>query len=131
MCALSSTAEGFSNAILEYMAAARPVVVTDVGGAREAVIEGETGYVVSAGDDQQMAGRIIELLRDPNRARAMGERGRATVVERFSCERHLANTLDLYFEVLGRSNAEIPGVRGVTALRVPTSVGPSCQNPER
>ena len=55
VCALSSTAEGFSNAILEYMAAARPVVVTDVGGAREAVIEGETGYLVSAGCDEQMA----------------------------------------------------------------------------
>ena len=123
VCALSSTAEGFSNSILEYMAAARPVVVTDVGGAREAVIEGETGYIISAGDDQHMAERMVELLRDPKRARAMGERGRATVAEKFSCERHLVNTLDLYFEVLGRSNAEIPGGCGVTALRVPTSVG--------
>src|SRR5438876_6576988 len=123
VCALSSTAEGFSNSILEYMAAARPVVVTDVGGAREAVVEGETGYIISAGDDQHMAERMVELLRDPKRARAMGERGRATVAEKFSCERHLVNTLDLYFEVLGRSNAEIPGGCGVTALRVPTSVG--------
>ena len=89
VCALSSTAEGFSNAILEYMAAARPVVVTDVGGAREAVIEGETGYIVPAGDDQQMAERMIELLRDPKRARAMGERGKSIVEEKFSCERHL------------------------------------------
>ena len=132
VCVLSSTAEGFSNAILEYMAAARPVVVTDVGGAREAVIEGETGYIVPAGDDQQMAERMVELLRDPQRARAMGERGKSIVEEKFSCERHLANTLDLYFEVLGRSfSAEVAEVRGVTALRVPTSVRPSCQNPER
>ena len=132
VCALSSTAEGFSNAILEYMAAARPVVVTDVGGAREAVIEGETGYIISAGDDQHMAGRIIELLRDPKRARAMGERGRTTVAEKFSCERHLANTLGLYSELLGKElKTEVAEVRGVTAFRVPTSVGPSCQNPER
>jgi glycosyltransferase involved in cell wall biosynthesis len=124
VCALSSTAEGFSNAILEYMAAARPVVVTDVGGAREAVIEGETGYIVSAGDDQQMAERMIELLRDPKRACAMGERGRSMVEEKFSCEQRLANTLDLYFGMLGRRlNAEVAEVRGVTAFRVPTSVG--------
>lgn len=102
VCALSSTAEGFSNAILEYMAAARPVVVTDVGGAREAVIAGETGYIVPAGDDQQMAERMIELLRDPKRAGAMGERGRSLVEEKFSCERHMANTLDLYSELLGK-----------------------------
>ena len=102
VCALSSTAEGFSNAILEYMAAARPVVVTDVGGAREAVIAGETGYIVAAGDDEQMAARMIELLRDPKRARAMGERGRLVVEEKFSCEQHLANTLELYSKLLSK-----------------------------
>jgi glycosyltransferase involved in cell wall biosynthesis len=102
VCVLSSTAEGFSNAILEYMAAARPVVVTDVGGAREAVIEGETGYIVPAGDDQQMAEPIIRLLRDPSRARAMGELGKQIVAEKFSCERHLQNTLGLYDELTVR-----------------------------
>lgn len=96
VCALSSTAEGFSNAILEYMAAARPVVVTDVGGAREAVTEGETGYIVPAGDYEQMAARMIELLRDPKRARSMGERGRSLVEAKFSCEQHLHKTLELY-----------------------------------
>ena len=117
VCALSSTAEGFSNAILEYMAAARPVVVTDVGGAREAVIEGETGFIVAPGDDQQMAEGIIELLREPQRARAMGRRGRAIVEEKFSCKQHLANTLELYFEVLGdKFSAELTEESGVTAL---------------
>ena len=113
VCALSSTAEGFSNSILEYMAAARPVVVTDVGGAREAVIEGETGYVVPAGDDRQMAERMIALLRDPKRARAMGERGKSIVAEKFSCERQLANTLGLYAELLGEEfKTEVAANRG-------------------
>jgi glycosyltransferase involved in cell wall biosynthesis len=107
VCALSSTAEGFSNAILEYMAAARPVVVTDVGGAREAVIAGETGYIVPAGDDEQMAERMIELLRYPKRSRAMGERGRLAVEEKFSCERHLQNTLELYDELMVRRVAAV------------------------
>jgi glycosyltransferase involved in cell wall biosynthesis len=50
VCVLSSRSEGFSNAILEYMAAGRPVVATDVGGAREAIVHGESGYLVAAGD---------------------------------------------------------------------------------
>jgi glycosyltransferase involved in cell wall biosynthesis len=97
---LSSKAEGFANAILEYMAAGLPVVATDVGGAREAITEGETGYVVASGDDGKMAERIIELLSAPGRARAMGERGKLIVVEKFSCDRHLQNTLELYDELL-------------------------------
>ena len=100
VCALSSTHEGFSNSILEYMAAARPVVVTDVGGAREAVVEGETGYIVRAGDDEAMAARIISLLRDPIRAREMGARGRLVVEENFSCAAQLARTEELYEKLL-------------------------------
>lgn len=103
VCALSSTAEGFSNAIIEYMAAARPVVVTDVGGAREAVIEGESGYIVPAGDNEQMAERMIELLRDPKRARVMGERGKQIVAEKFSCEAQLEASLALYDRLLQES----------------------------
>jgi glycosyltransferase involved in cell wall biosynthesis len=97
---LSSKAEGFANAILEYMASGLPVVATDVGGVREAVIEGETGYVVPGGDDEQMAQRIIQVLSDDERARAMGARGKSIVEEKFSCDRHLQNTLELYDELL-------------------------------
>jgi glycosyltransferase involved in cell wall biosynthesis len=97
---LSSKAEGFANAILEYMAAGLPVVATDVGGVREAIKEAETGYVVPSGDDERMAERIIELLGSPERARAMGERGKSIVAEKFSCDRHLQNTLELYDELL-------------------------------
>ena len=100
VCVLSSKAEGFSNSILEYMAAARPVVVTDVGGAGEAVVDGETGYLVSAGDDEAMAARIIELLSEPDRARAMGQRGKSIIEERFSCEAQLEQAQALYDRLL-------------------------------
>jgi glycosyltransferase involved in cell wall biosynthesis len=93
---LSSTAEGFSNAILEYMAAKLPVVATDVGGAREAITEGETGYLVPSGDEKAMAERIIDLLREPEKARRMGERGESVVQGRFSSELQLKNTIELY-----------------------------------
>jgi len=100
VCVLSSKAEGFSNAILEYMAAARPVVATDVGGAREAIIDGETGYIVSPGDEDAMAMRIVKLLHDPKRAEAMGKRGQVAVGERFSCEAQRDRTLALYDRLL-------------------------------
>ena len=100
VCVLSSSSEGFSNAILEYMAAARPVVATDVGGAREAIVHGETGYLVSAGDDQQLAEHIISLLSDPDTARSMGESGRRRVNEKFSSVKQLQNVESLYTELL-------------------------------
>jgi glycosyltransferase involved in cell wall biosynthesis len=99
---LSSKAEGFANAILEYMAAALPVVATNAGGVREAIVEGETGHIVPSGDDAQMAARIIELLRAPEASRRMGERGQEIVARKFSCEYHLKNTLELYDELLGQ-----------------------------
>jgi len=96
VCVLSSKAEGFSNSILEYMAAGRPVVATSVGGAKEAIIENETGYTVSSGNDVLMAERIISLLRDPVKARLMGSQGRRVVEERFSSAALLRNTEALY-----------------------------------
>lgn len=110
VCVLSSTAEGFSNSILEYMAAARPVVATDVGGAREAVAEGVTGYLVEAGNDEAMAARILLLLKDPAAARRMGGRGRQVVLEKFSCAAQLERTGALYERLLTRPRAALPRV---------------------
>lgn len=107
VCVLSSKAEGFSNSILEYMAAGRPAVVTDVGGAREAVIDGQTGYVVPAGDDETMAAQIIELLRESDLAVEMGKRGRLIVERKFSCETQLERTSGLYDQLLACSAQSI------------------------
>jgi glycosyltransferase involved in cell wall biosynthesis len=103
VCVLSSKAEGFSNAILEYMAAACPVVVTDVGGAREAVVEGETGYIVPPGDHEAMADRITKLLGDPQRGHVMGQRGRARAEAKFSPKTQLDRTVALYNRVLAKA----------------------------
>jgi phosphatidylinositol alpha-1,6-mannosyltransferase len=55
------------------------VIVGDSGGAPDAVLDGETGYVVPGGDPVSVARRITELLADPGKARAMGEKGMAWV----------------------------------------------------
>jgi glycosyltransferase involved in cell wall biosynthesis len=109
VCVLSSSSEGFSNAILEYMAAGRPVVATDVGGAREAIVHGETGYLVPTGDHDQLAEHVVELLSDPESARSMGEAGRRRVNEKFSSGKQLQNVESLYNELLpqkGTKNAK-------------------------
>ena len=100
ICLLTSQAEGFSNSILEYMAAGRAVVATNVGGASEAIVEGETGHLVDSGDDATMAARVIELLRDPDRRSQMGLNGRRVVEERFSLQSRLSNTSALYQRML-------------------------------
>ncbi len=110
VCVLSSTAEGFSNSILEYMAAARPVVATDVGGAREAILEGQTGFLVQSGDYETMADRIVFLLRDPERAQAMGALGRQVIEERFSDRTQLENTQAMYDRLFDRSRGGFVGV---------------------
>ena len=97
---LTSKAEGFSNSILEYMAAGCPVVATDVGGASEAIVEGETGYLVGSGDDELMAARIIALLESPEIATRMGKAGKQVVADRFSTASQLHNTEALYERLL-------------------------------
>lgn len=121
VCVLSSKAEGFSNAILEYMAAARPVVATDVGGAREMLEEGVTGHLVPAGDDEMLAARVAALLAEPERARLMGERGRRVVAEKFSCAAQLARAEELYERLFAAR--ERHGVSGADAAREGAAIG--------
>ena len=95
-CVLASIAEGFSNSILEYMAAGKPVVATNVGGAAEAVVDDETGYLVASDDDAAMAERLIGILNDDAKAEQLGNAGKKIVTAKFSQDEQLAGTLDLY-----------------------------------
>ena len=97
---LSSIAEGFLNAVLEYMGAARPVVATDVGGMREVVRDGETGFLVPPKDPKAMAQRIVDLLNEPMRATKMGVLGKHVVQQDFSCDAQLRKTETLYQQLL-------------------------------
>jgi phosphatidylinositol alpha-1,6-mannosyltransferase len=71
--------EGLGLVYLEASAAGLPVVGGDSGGAPDAILDGETGYVVPGGDAAAVAGRLIGLLADPAAARAIGEKGLAWV----------------------------------------------------
>lgn len=93
---LTSTSEGFANSIIEYMAAGLPVVATKVGGTAEAIIEGETGFLVDVGDSATIARRVNEILDNDERACEMGRRGAERVEIEFSAEAQLAKTNALY-----------------------------------
>jgi glycosyltransferase involved in cell wall biosynthesis len=84
--ALTSIMEANPVSILEAMSVGRPVVATNVGSIYEAVTEGQTGFLVPAGDVAQLAGRVLELLSNPLKCGAMGAAARESVVNCWSIE---------------------------------------------
>ncbi len=82
---LSSHEEGFSNAILECMASSLPMVVTDVGGNAEAVIDGDSGLVVPAKNPSALSQALLALTLDRHRS-SMGNRGRIRVMKKFTMD---------------------------------------------
>jgi len=83
---LPSRSEGFSNALIEAMACGLPCVATTVGGNKEAIEEGRSGYLVENEDAEAAADRIVGLLRNPGRAKQMGSAGRQIVERQFTAE---------------------------------------------
>ncbi|MFF5424304.1 MULTISPECIES: glycosyltransferase family 4 protein [unclassified Streptomyces] len=75
--------EGLGIVYLEASATGLPVVAGDSGGAPDAVLDGETGWVVRGGSAEETADRVATLLLDPELRARMGERGRAWVEEKW------------------------------------------------
>jgi glycosyltransferase involved in cell wall biosynthesis len=93
---LSSHEEGFSNALLEYMAAGLPVIATNVGGNAEAVLHGETGIIVPAKRPEVLGEAILELALDKDKRARFGKAGKARITEQFSLERCINAYESLY-----------------------------------
>jgi glycosyltransferase involved in cell wall biosynthesis len=105
--------EGFGIAIVEAMAAGRPVVASNTGGISEIVADGDTGLLVPPGNPTALAEAIASLLSDPARARAMGARGRQRVRERFLVETAVQRHQKLYESLLARHAEQSRHARGV------------------
>jgi L-malate glycosyltransferase len=97
---LPSRSEGFSNAIIEAMAASLPVVATDVGGNAEAVKDGVSGFIVPSEDVAALSGAIAGLLADPSKANEMGATGRELVKERFTIDAMMNQITRVYANLL-------------------------------
>jgi glycosyltransferase involved in cell wall biosynthesis len=97
----ASHAEGISNAILEAMALRLPLVATAVGGSPELVREAHNGFLVPPGAPAALARRILDLYRDPQLRREMGERGRKIVEREFDVEQMRLSYDSLYQDLTG------------------------------
>ena len=94
-----SDTEGFPNAVVEGMAASKPVVATDTGGTRELVSEGVTGYLVPVGGAEMMAARMVELCHSQSVRLTLGGCARRRVEESFTVE-HMAGQFGQLYEEL-------------------------------
>jgi glycosyltransferase involved in cell wall biosynthesis len=97
---MPSLSEGLGVAVLEAMAMGKPVVASNTGGLPEAVADGETGLLVPPGNAEALAGALLALLEDPDRAQAMGKAGRRRAVDHFDRRVIVDRMLSLYREVL-------------------------------
>jgi glycosyltransferase involved in cell wall biosynthesis len=105
---LASHEEGFANAILEGMASGLPMIVTDVGGNAEAVVDGVTGLVVPSRDPASLGDAVLKLADDARLRRRMGEAGRERVERYFTIDRCAAHYAQFYAGLLeGKSPADI------------------------
>jgi glycosyltransferase involved in cell wall biosynthesis len=110
---LCSHQEGFSNAVLEGMGAGLPMVVTDVGGNTEAVVDGESGLVVPPHNPRRLAEAILRLADDATLRSTLGLAARGRVATCFSLQQCVANYDALYRLLLrGGVPGDLPQLRG-------------------
>ena len=110
---LSSDSESLSNAIMESMAAGLPVIACRVGGNEELIRDGENGFLVSAGNDDQIAERIEMLVRDHEQRRSLGATARRDA-QSFTVDRVCGEYAGLYISLLEEKGIESqPVVRAV------------------
>ena len=99
---LCSTSEAFPNSVLEAMAAARPVVATDVGGTPDAIRQGTTGLLVPPSDSSRLAEAILRLYREPALRTKLGNAGCAAARSGYSAEAVLGQVEALYRKLASR-----------------------------
>lgn len=99
LTALSSLWEGLPVVFQESMIAGKPIVANDVDGARDVIVDGKTGYLVTPHQPQEMADRILNLLNDENLCDQMGATAKRHA-QRYSSENMIKQVVSLYIELL-------------------------------
>lgn len=96
----NGAAEGLATVILEAQACSVPVITTPSGGNAEAIIEGQTGFVVPCGDVQALARRLEQILSNPELRYALGQKAHQHVTEKFNLARQTAELENIYDQVI-------------------------------
>jgi glycosyltransferase involved in cell wall biosynthesis len=99
--ALISNWEGFPISTLEAMNHGLPVIISDVGGAKEAVVDGETGYVIKRKDILDLKAKLLSLINNPVLRQSMGLEGRKILIRNFSSEVMYINTIRVFERAIG------------------------------
>ncbi len=102
---LPSELESFGLAALEAQACELPVIATRIGGIPEVVNDGESGYLSDVGDIVKMTEDTVELLRDDDKRRGFGTKGRDLAIERYSTEKIIPQYIAFYESVVQKSEA--------------------------
>jgi glycosyltransferase involved in cell wall biosynthesis len=100
---LISNWEGFPISIIEGMRQGLPVVASDVGGVNEAVIDGETGFLIPRGDTDTLVARLRELHQNKELRKVMGHKGRKRFEEYFTINIMTSKTVDVYRNVMDKN----------------------------
>ena len=108
--------EALSRALPQALAAGKPVVAYNFDGADEVCRENETGYLVRTGDTETASQRLVQLARDPQLCRKLGQAGMAFVRDNFSSEKMVADQYAVYQKLVANSRKE----RGSARPRPPT-----------
>ena len=104
---LPSLTEGLSNAVMEAMAAARPLVATSVGGTPELVQDGIHGLLVPPEDPAALAAGILAVLRDPDRAARLARAAHARIESTFRLDQLVSRIDRLYGEIIGAAAPQL------------------------
>jgi len=107
--------EGFSNFVLEGMAAGLPMIVTDVGGNPEAVIDGVTGIIVQKKSPQHLGEAILKLANNSVSRSKMGEAGKARVREEYSINKSI-NAYEALYKALLSNNMPVTNLDRTIAV---------------
>lgn len=100
---LCSLSEGFPNSIIEAMAAAKPVVATEVGGVPDAVEHEVTGYLVPSQKPEALSAALMPLMLDDRLRHRIGLRGREVVLERFTTAKAIGILTRMYLARAGQA----------------------------
>ena len=92
--------EGFPNSVMEYMALKKPVIVSDVGGTNELVVDNYTGHLVCNNDVLNISERVIRLIDDAEKRARFGENGFELIKEKYSIKEMSIKFIEVYRHLL-------------------------------